>query len=43
MCPGKGKQSSNYLKNVGRLQKKPKTQQAKKRGKLPRECHEDLG
>ena len=43
MCPGKEKQSSNYFKNVGRLQKKPKTQQAKKSGKLSRECHKDLG
>ena len=30
MCPGKERQSSNYLKNVGRLQKEIKTEQAKK-------------
>ena len=30
-CPGKERQSSNYLKNIGRLQKETKTQQAKKR------------
>ena len=29
-CPGKERQSSNYLKNVGRLQKEIKTEQAKK-------------
>ena len=30
MCSGKERQSSNYFKNIGRLQKETKTQQAKK-------------
>ena len=41
-CPGKERQSSNYSKNVGRLWKETKTA-SKKREKLSRECHEDLG
>ena len=30
-CPGKERQSSNYFKNIGRLQEENKTQQAKER------------
>ena len=43
-CPGKERRSSNYSRNVGRLQEETKTQQAKKkREKLSKECHKDLG
>ena len=41
--PGKERRSSNYSRNVGRLQEETKTQQAKKKEKLLKECHKDLG
>ena len=43
MCPGKEKQSSHYSRNVGRLQEETKAQQAKKKEKLSKESHKDLG
>ena len=41
-CPGKEKWSSDYSKNVGGLHKETKTA-SKKRKKLSRGCHKDLG
>ena len=38
MCPGKERQSSNYFKNAGRLQKETQDTTSKKREKLSREC-----
>ena len=38
MCPGKERQSSNYFKNAGRLQKETRDTASKKREKLSREC-----
>ena len=42
-CPGKERRSSNYARNVGRLQEETNTQQAKKKEKLSKECHKGLG
>ena len=42
-CPGKKRRSSNYARNVGRLQEETNTQQAKKKEKLSKECHKGLG
>ena len=42
ICPGKERQSANYTKNVERLQEQNQDT-ARKKEKLSKECHKDLG